>query len=147
MAAVTREAVMTALFNLVIGVHDFARTGRRLVLWDDVPATERPALYMLEHNEAYSHPSETLQKRELHATLFVYTDAKDATIVGATQINTILDELDAALTPSGRDAFVGNRQTLGGLVSHCYIDGEVVKDPGDLDGDGLLIVPIRILLP
>jgi len=38
-----------------------------------------------------------------------------------------------------------NRQTLGGMVSHCRIDGQVMKDPGDLDGDALLWVPLKIL--
>ena len=45
--------------------------------------------------------------------------------------------------------FFGNTpatgQTLGGLVSHCRVDGAVLKDPGDLDGDGLLWVPLKIL--
>jgi hypothetical protein len=27
----------------------------------------------------------------------------------------------------------------------CYIDGKVMKDPGDLDGDSLAIIPIESL--
>ena len=37
--------------------------------------------------------------------------------------------------------------TLGGLVHHCFIDGKVFKDPGDLDGQALIIVPITVLAP
>jgi hypothetical protein len=53
-----------------------------------------------------------------------------------------MDALDAALMAS---PVANNRQTLGGLVSHCRVDGAVLKDPGDLDGDGLLWVPLKIL--
>lgn len=145
--AATREAIMEAVYELVIGVHDFRTTSRRLKLWTDVPANERPALFQAEHAETYSRQSETLGKRGVDVTLFIYTDAHDAKTIGATELNTILDELDAALAPTGADLVFAGRQTLGGLVSHCFIDGEVFKDPGDLDGDGLLIVPIKILVP
>jgi hypothetical protein len=39
------------------------------------------------------------------------------------------------------------RQTPGGLVSNCYIDGKIMKDPGDLDGDGIAVIPVKILAP
>lgn len=138
---------MLALFNLAVGVHDFVTTGRRLVMWDRVPKDQRPALFQVEHAETYSRQSETQRKRDLHVTLFIYTDSSDKTVDGIVVLNTILDELDAALDPAAADAFARGRQTLGGLVSHCFIDGDVVKDSGDLDGVGLLVVPIRILVP
>jgi len=37
--------------------------------------------------------------------------------------------------------------SLGGMVDHCWVEGETLKDPGDLDGQGLIIVPLNILLP
>ena len=37
------------------------------------------------------------------------------------------------------------RQTLGGLVSNCYIGGKIMKDPGDLDGDAIAVIPVKIL--
>ncbi len=33
------------------------------------------------------------------------------------------------------------RKTLGGLVSNCYIGGKIMKDRGDLDGDGIAVIP------
>lgn len=153
MAPTSRETIMLALFSLVTGVHDFVTTGRRLVMWDKVPKDQKPALFQVEHAETYSRQSETLRKRDIRATLFIYTDASDKTVDGIIELNTILDELDAALDPSGADQFSRGRQTLAAqnngvpLVQHCFIDGEVIKDPGDLDGAGLLVVPIRILVP
>ena len=57
-----------------------------------------------------------------------------------------MDALDAALAPAGADLTLG-RCTLGGTAYRCAIDGKPLKDPGDLDGDGLLLVPITIVLP
>lgn len=44
-----------------------------------------------------------------------------------------------------RPTSVTRKQTLGGLVPHCWIDGKVMKDPGDLDGDGIAVIPLKIL--
>jgi hypothetical protein len=53
-----------------------------------------------------------------------------------------LDVIDAALAPNP----VTRKQTLGGLVSHVWIDGKVMKGPGDLDGDGVAVIPVKILV-
>lgn len=147
---VPRETVMTALVALLAGVSfalpinghsGFVSVSRRLKLWSDVPKSQRPALFVTEHREQQSFQNESLPaKTTLAVDLFVYIDASDRNTVPAIALNTILDAIEAALKPPG-----GARQTLGGIVSHCRIDGAVLKDPGDLDGDGLLWVPVRIL--
>jgi hypothetical protein len=42
-----------------------------------------------------------------------------------------------------------NALTLGGLVSHCWIEGESHWATGDIDpyGQGLMTVPVKIMLP
>jgi hypothetical protein len=39
------------------------------------------------------------------------------------------------------------RQTLGGAAHDCKINGVPVRDTGDIDGDGLAIVSVRLVLP
>ncbi|ARN83679.1 hypothetical protein B1812_14995 [Methylocystis bryophila] len=141
---------MTALVGLLAGTRfalsvngqsGFVSVSRRLKLWSDVPKSQRPALFVAEHREQQSYQNEALPaKTTLAVDLFVYIDAGDKNTIPAIALNTILDALEAALRPVN-----GSRQTLGGLVSHCRIDGAVLKDPGDLDGDGLLWVPLKIL--
>jgi hypothetical protein len=36
---------------------------------------------------------------------------------------------------------------LGGLVTHCWIEGRIEIHPGDLDGQAIAVVPIRMLVP
>ena len=76
----------------------------------------------------------------------VYLNAKDPSIVGAALLNGVMDALDTAFALSGGDRVLG-RNTLNGTAYHCRIDGKALKYPGDLDGDALLIVPVKIVLP
>ena len=147
----TRESVMTALqarlatavfATLVNGATTWKTISRKLVLFSDCPLTQRPALYITDHKENWSYQSEnTPERRTIDVDLFIYTNAKSVAAPAA-DLNTILDAIDAALAPN----FTG-KQTLGGVVSHCRIDGAVLKDPGDIDGDGFLWVPLKILGP
>jgi hypothetical protein len=78
--------------------------------------------------------------------LFIYLNAKDPSIAGAALLNGVMDAFDAAFSLSAGDIILG-RNTLGGAVYNCRVDGKVLKDPGDLDGDALLIVPVKLVLP
>ena len=60
--------------------------------------------------------------------------------------NTIADAIDAAIAPAGSDLALG-RNTLGGTVFACRIEGPVKKVPGDLDGDGLLWMQVKLVFP
>jgi hypothetical protein len=116
-------------------------------LWSEVPAALRPAFFQLESGpEAYQWASPATPKRTLEAKLFLYFDARDPTTPGATAINNALDAIDAALAPAASDLSLG-RQTLGGAVHDCKIMGVPVRDTGDLDGDGLAVVAVRLVGP
>jgi hypothetical protein len=150
----SREFIMEALFarlaqaqfaTPINGRGSWALLSRRLKLWSDVASADQPALFVTEHGENLSYSAEALPgKVTLNVDLFVYIAAgKDRDSIPARDLNIALDALAACLAP---DPVIG-RQTLGGLVTHCRIEGRIVKDPGDLDGQGLALVPIKILAP
>jgi hypothetical protein len=143
-----RESAIAALMNLVANAYPWTLGPvRRLKLWSDVPAANRPACFLFEGSqETYSWSESALPKRIIEVRLFVYLDAKDPSVVGATLVNNVMDALDNAFVISGGDVILG-RNTLGGTVYNCRIDGKILKDPGDLDGDALLIVPVKLVLP
>lgn len=145
------EQILDANFALVWAAYSWKNdqaTARRIKLWADVPRTQRPALFQFEGgNHDIVWTGEGLPKGTIEIKLFAYTDASDMTQTGSTQINNIFDAIKAAYTPTGADALRGRRVTLGGTVQHARIEGQVFRDPGDIDGDGLLIVPVKILLP
>lgn len=148
MAGASRETAITALQNLVAGAYAWKfGPARRLKLWSDVPAMSRPACFLYEGGqETYSWSESAAPKRVIEVRLFIYLNAKDPAIAGAALLNDVLDGLDGAFALSGPDLAIG-RNTLGGVVHHCRIDGKALKDPGDLDGDALLIVPVKLILP
>jgi hypothetical protein len=147
----SRETVSSALFSLlqtatfsspVGGFTTWASSSRKLLLFSDVPMLARPALFLTEHHENSTYQSEnTPVKMTIMYNVFVYTNAA-ANVIPAQDQNVIMDAIDAALAPN-----INGVQTLGGLVSHCRIDGQTLKDPGDIDGDGLLWFPIRVFGP
>lgn len=146
----TREEIAEAVVSLLQGAYQWQQpVSRRFVLWNKVDPALRPAAFLVESGERYNPQSETFRRRELTFKLYIYISAQpidDTTSTGGMQFNEILDAIDAALAPSGSDRLKG-RNTLGNLVSHCFINGQVLLDPGDLDGDGVAVVPISVLVP
>ncbi len=143
----SREAAFSALFAAVSAAYPWGLASRKMKLWSEVPAALRPALFQLESGpETYQWASPATPKRTLEAKLFLYFDARDPLTPGSSAINATLDAIDAALAPALTDAAFG-RQTLGGAVHDCKIVGVPVRDSGDLDGDGLAVVSVRLVAP
>jgi hypothetical protein len=143
----SREAAFSALFATVSGAFSWGLASRRMKLWSEVPSAFRPAFFQLESGpETYQWISPATPRRTFEAKLFLYFDARDPLTPGTTAINAALDAIDAALAPSGLDLATG-RQTLGGIVHDCKINGVPVRDTGDLDGDGLAVVSVRLVAP
>jgi hypothetical protein len=143
----SREVAFSALFQRVSNACPWVTTSRRIKLWSEVPAQLRPALFQLESGpETYQWTSLASPRRSFDVKLFLYFDSRDPSTPGSRAINNALDALDAALAPRGLDDAKG-RQTLGGAVYDCKIVGVPVRDTGDLDGDGLAVVTVRLVGP
>lgn len=142
----TREDIYSALFALGqtvtwAGGGSFAFASRRVRLFSAVPVF--PALCQAEHDETSITRTQMPDITTLGATWLVYhTAGKDKDAIPATTSNAILDALDA-LFPSEDE---GWHQTLGGLVHRVAINGRVLKEHGDLDGQALLIIPLKIMV-
>jgi hypothetical protein len=144
----TREQISVAFFDLIAGATNFTATSRRFVHWDQVNETQMPFLTMIKTGEQRARQSEGLPALTINAHVFVYLSAgMDPEDVPDSAMNAVLDAIDAAVAPAGADAVNGNRQTLGGLVSHCYPFGPVFIDTGDVDGKAVAAIPFQILVP
>lgn len=141
-----REVIYQALFDLMVGAYAWKNTPtRRVKLWTDVPPEERPSMHQFEgHDEQWNWSNTANPTVFLEASIFVYTYAPSG-VIGAITLNQVLNAITNRLLPSGRDLTTG-RQTLGGLVQWARIQGSVTRVPGDIDDDGMAIVPIRILV-
>lgn len=150
---VDRNAIYDALFATGSGTtwgemgETWQYTSQRLDLWTDCPA--QPAFYQVAHDNDFQQVSNMPYRVELMATWVIYQNgAQDRTVQGSRLNNTILDALQAAMVPRPEVGLPYNeRNTLGGLVWHAFIGGQSFQDGGDLDGQGVMTIPIRILVP
>ena len=142
----SRESVMTAFFGKlqILRPVPFITLSRKLKLWNETPLEEQPALFMVEHLER-PHPSTRgLPRRtEWEIELYIYARAPDQNVFGSAILNNLLDTVEAALAPDAAE----NVLTLNGLVYRIWSEGEIRKDPGDLDGQAVAIFPWRIRPP
>jgi hypothetical protein len=146
----SREPIFAALFEIgwaAMAWQNSKASARRVKLFSDVPTEQRPAFFQFEgHEETYDWSSNAQSPKViLQASWFIYTSAPEP-IIGSTLLNEALDALATALIPRGSDVVNAGRLTLGGLVHSARIQGSVTRVPGDLDSDGMAIVPVRILV-
>lgn len=154
----TREQIMTALLALLSPVQaqgvPFKTSGRRLRDPENVGSQDRPALFLVEHLDNWERPAINLPpKRIMTVWAIIYTDIATITgdptspvneqIIPSTQINYFIEGIETALAP---DTPSLNRNTLGGLVFNCMLDGEGIRAAGDTTGKSLAALPIKIML-
>lgn len=122
---------------------------RRVKLFSDVDATQQPAIFQAEHDERVAQAANLPYKQLWKCSWIVYQDiGLDPGAVPAVENNLILDAMFAALAPTPIDpGFDNRRNTLNGLVYSVVVDGDIFKDPGDIDNQGMIVLPISILVP
>lgn len=145
LSAATTSSVVGGAFT----VTPYAYTSRKLCLPEDLGQERRPALIQVEPEEEFT-PVASGQPNtcELIVYIIIVTWAKDFSGPAISLLNPRIDALQKVLEPSPLTQW----QTLGfvngmPLVNHCWLEGKVVKVSGDLDGDGVASVPVKILVP
>lgn len=146
----TRETVFQALFDHVAplqvdGEYVWKTRSRKMVLWAGCPRDMRPAIYLAEREQGQRQAASGLPVRSWKGLFVIYTDASNCTDEnpGSKILNPLVDYVEQLMrVPLGAQF-----QTLGGVVHHAFIEGEIFFDPGDLDGDGMAIIPITLLVP
>ncbi len=133
----SRETLYSALFALVSSATTFKVASRRVRLLNEVEPSLLPALFMQQVSETAIASRTTPGKYTLRVDLAVYALADDASPSAAPQLNTLVDAVEAAL--------VAQPQTLGGLVSHCSVAGEIVFFEGTLSNRAGAIIPVEIV--
>jgi len=121
---------------------------RRLKLFSDpsLTADQQPAMFLVAHDEEDVQQGRGIPtRRSVPYSVVCYCRAEDGD-VGDTFLNVMLAAIEIALAPVGRD-LPDNTLTLGGLVYKVWIRGKIFRDPGDIDKQAMLIVPVEVMLP
>ena len=139
----SRETVYAALAAKLSAIHGVKTFSRKMIIWDQLTPEHKPAIILVQTGETYAYQAENLPpKRTLESILLLYTAPAQNESNPAKIVNDVLDNLGAALAPDR-----GGKQTLGGLCSHCRIEGAGPMEDGALDLQGVTIKKISILLP
>lgn len=156
-AVVPRSAYITALSPLTLSdqatadaaaatfTTGFAETGTRLKWYTELAA--QPALFIRHAADEYP-PRRTAREIPSAPTLefeaWVYSNAgRDPDLAPGDALDNILDAMRIVMTP-----VPGLPQTLGlAIVQHAWIEGRVEYEPGDLAGQAIAVVPLRVLAP
>ena len=136
------EPIYSALFSSVAGKLGMNTTRRALVHIDDLPIDEFPALFQgqnreVDEEERKGAPSKW--KITVNHYLYVYS-GEDSTLDPSSLLNPFLDLLRKSF-PRGN-----NENTLGGLVSHCWIR-QIVMMEGRLGRKEAAIINYDIVVP
>jgi hypothetical protein len=126
------------------GAPAFVTLSRKFVDYTQCPPSDQPAGFLV-HGFENASQARTLGQTSwrVKAVLFLYCQhSTDVQAIPGTVLNNMLDATDSALKPPAYD----DRQTLGGIVSHVYIDGEVIISEGSLPDDttSIAVIPITI---
>lgn len=155
-APVNRLPIKEALFTLatsitfstpINGYNTWGTSSRRLKEFPQVDKSIQPAMYMVQHKETVTtHGVGRLTRRYLDMGFWCYAPTPEG-VIGDDILDIFETAFETVLQPDdpGRVEL-----TLGGLCYWCRItreDGLYIRDPGDIDGQALLILPVRILLP
>jgi hypothetical protein len=144
---IEREPIYSALYDLIYSLKTslaVKTVGRRLRHWADVSPVEQPAVFVVQKRERPEQIRLVPTKWMLEVELYVYVNSGDDPQSSPAEIlNPILDQIEALFPPSDEE---GQIQTLGGLVSHCWISGIIDTAEGVLGQQEVAIVPLEILI-
>lgn len=137
-----RETIYTALAaKLTAALSGTSTVSRRMLHWFDVPPSQQPAVFICSGGQVDQQTTGMPTIRHLLAEVWVYANTTDPAAAPETILNNILDLIDTALKPTTG----AQKQTLGGLVDHCWVDGPIVTDEGTLGSQGVAKFSIKML--
>lgn len=142
----SREAAYQGLFNLLSTLQTAGTVkivDRRVQLLETMQPAQLPALFMAVGGQKVATKEKMPAARTFDATVFLYVANPDPKTSADIALNNLLDALEAVLAPLPAQ----EKQTLGGVVSHCWIEGAIEVFSGPLGQRAAAIVPVKMLVP
>ncbi len=134
-----REPIYAALFAKLATAASFKVTSRRLAHWGDVALADQPALFMAQKGEAATTVPAQPTVWTLTVDVYLYVSSENRDVAPGQLLNPLLDAVVASIAPD-----YSGKQTLGGLVQHCWVEGEVKTDEGTLGDLAVAVIPITM---
>lgn len=120
---------------------------------DQVGANSRPALFQVEPKEGFSAPKGGIANRLVKVLWVIYLNNAGVcdpdVYTPAHQVSDVLDAIEKlfSIPLDYPEAMLQLNMASGSLAYRAWIDGEVIKDAGELTDQAVIMVPISIRLP
>lgn len=157
MATPIRSQIKNALLTLVAGATfpvavngqtTWAMSSRRLMMFNKIDISAQPALFVVQHREGYdTRGAGVPPRRWLEVGLWCFAPTPEG-IIGDDLLDSMEEGIESVMNVP--DDIMRNELTLDGLCYYCKIDRQssyLIRDPGDIDGQALLVLPVKIMLP
>ena len=146
---VPRSVIWNTLFALLQKCPSPTNTpwktfSQSLKIWDQVPPQNQPALFLHRTvEEAIQKHAFGVTQWILRCTVWVYFRTENYRTAN-TYPDQIIDPFKDAFEQLFQPVAQPAQFTLGGIVTNCWIDGEVYTDSGVVDGQAVCVWPISI---
>jgi hypothetical protein len=139
-----REQIHVALYEMlqaaIVGVKTWSR---RLEGWDKYSGIEQPTISVVKGGEVVMRQTGIPAHYAMDFFVWIYVRHADKSVDPSSLLTAFYDQIEAALTPA--PGLPENRQTLGGMVHDCRVEGTIETDEGMLGDQAVAKVPIKIL--
>lgn len=144
----SRETVYSAVFSVLleaVTALNFKTVSRRVKLWSEVPVDQQPALFQQQVSEESTSAKAPAppNKNFLRVDIIIYANAgPDSSESVDPQLNAAIDAIERVFPSDPRQKSLELR--LPGIID-CRIHGIIEFGEGNLNGQGIVIIPLRIV--
>lgn len=154
--ALNREQLFSTLFTRLTLLGGFAYYSRQFKTYDDLEASQQPALLMVKGSESVVNSRGLPPTWTLNGNIYIYCrNDRDLETSSSIQLNQLLTVVESAFERTATETTVANAPyqdmgsdyltTLNGLCSHAWINGSIQTDEGTLGQQAIAIVPFEIV--
>lgn len=157
MPTALRTQVKEAAKALVLGVTfptaiqgqtTWVSVSRKLKMFNEIDPSAQPCSFIVQHGELYESKYVGVPPRRTMLVSIWNFAYPGEDVDGDDYLDSMEEGLESALGIV--DDVMRNELTFGGLVYSVAVDRTsnlLIRDPGDIDGQALLVLPLRIILP
>jgi len=144
-----RENIYAAAFALFSGDPAWVTKNRLWKHWDEVPPDQQPAIFQTQVKEVSTTKDRTGIPLiwHFHINLHLYVNVGqqgDQGMAPSQVLNPLVDKILGLIQPGPGPT---GEQTLGGLVTKCRVEGDIITDEGLFGPQGIVMIPVVILIP
>jgi len=148
----TRQQVFTALFSFLQGLppppgsSSWGLMTQQVLEPSEVPVANQPALILCRGPQNITQKAPGVSKLHWRCFFLIYFQTDNFKTSNSKYpdqfTDPVLDSIEQLFQPPMNDQYL----TLGGVVQNVWIDGMIASDPGIVDSQAFILVPLSIMV-